>query len=833
MFMSNYFERQFGAPRLAGAERRLRQCIFASQNKKTMTLHSTKTHACRTTGATIVLCIALMLLAGIRLSAQSASQIIRGKVSDQQSKAPIPSVSVEVIINGQKSGTVTDIDGAFELSGTPLGRVTLHFNHLSYQELSVPDVLVESGKETVVNVEMLEKVVETKEITIKAKKDKITDKQMATVSASVFNAEDTRRFAGSRNDVARMAGNFSGVVSNNDSRNDIIVRGNAPTGLLWRIEGIDVPNPNHFGQSGATGGPVSMINNNVLDKSAFYTSAFPAQFGNATAGVFDIQLRDGNAQKREFTAELGLGGLEFGAEGYFAKNNKASYLINYRYSVPGLMHDLGITTGTGSAVPHYQDLSLKICLPTKKAGKFTLFGVGGLSSIDFKGDIKDTSNFYNDPFTNLNFISNSGVVGLSNMLFFNSNTSSKFTIAATGMQVRTIQDSLNDVRAAFPTYREHTDEGKYVINETINKKFSSKDRLTTGFTLNDIHYHFADSNRIETGNLKPLRREWGSTQLIAAYASWQHRFTDKMTLNTGIYSQLLTLNNTRSIEPRVGARYQLTNSGAFNFGFGRHSQMQDLMLYFLKTPTSGGTFAETNHELKFTQSNHFVLGWEQTVLTCWHYKAEIYYQALSDVPVNQEPTSFSALNLGATYGTPKNDSLVSIGRGRNYGIEVTIDKPFSNGFYVTATASLFNSLYTGSDNVERNTAFNNNYVINFLAGKEWKIGRLNAICLDGKLTAAGGKRYTTIDLPASIAAHGAVYDDAHAYSRKFGDYPRADVKITYKMNGRRVMQEIYLDMQNITNMQNALRQGFDNRNNIMRTQYQLGFTPTINYRIQF
>ncbi len=783
--------------------------------------------------AQIMLCIALIFAVTTRLPAQAVPQTIRGIITDQQSKYPIPSVSVEVVVNGIKSGTVTDIDGAYELTGVPIGRVTLHLSHLNYQEQIIPDVLVESGKETILNIEMLEKVAEVKEVTIRARRTQITETQMATVSASVFNAEDTRRYAGSRNDVARMASNFSGVMSNNDSRNDIIVRGNAPTGLLWRIEGVDVANPNHFGQAGATGGPVSMINNNVLDKSAFYTSAFPAQFGNATAAVFDIRLRDGNAQKREFTAQMGLNGLEFGAEGYFSKKSQASYLIDYRYSIPGLLQKVGVITGTGSAIPQYQDLSMKVTLPTKNAGKFTLFGVGGLSNIDFKGDISDTANFYNDPFTNLSFESNSGVVGISNTYFINSSSSSKLTLAVTGSQIRTIQDSLNDTRDAFPTYREHTGEWKYVVRETINKKFSSKDRLTSGFTIDDIHFNFADSNRGDANNLKPLRLETGSTQLLETYSSWQHRFTNKMTLNAGIYGQFLTLNSSYSVEPRLGMRYQVTNSGAINFGLGRHSQMQDLMLYFLKTPSGNGEYVETNHDLKFTKSNHLVLGWEQTVFTNWHYKAEMYYQSLNKVPVSQEPTSFSALNLGATYGTPKQDSLINNGTGRNYGVELTIERPFANGYYVTTTASVFNSLYRGSDNIERNTAFNNNYIINVLGGKEWSIRKSNTIGINGKLTAAGGKRYTEIDLPASIAAHGAVYNNSNAFAQKFNDYFRTDLRVTYKINGHKMMQEIFLDMQNITNRQNALRQGYDNRSQCIRTQYQLGFTPSINYRIQF
>ncbi|MBS1586446.1 MAG: TonB-dependent receptor [Bacteroidetes bacterium] len=764
-------------------------------------------------------------------SAQSF-QTVRGTVTDQQSKVPIPSVSITISCNGYSSGTVSDIDGNYIITNVPIGRASVTISHASYQQQVIPDVVVEAGKETVLNAEMLEQVKAMSEVVIKAKRETINDKQMATVSASVFNAEDTRRYAGSRNDVARMASNFAGVISNNDSRNDIIIRGNAPTGLLWRVEGVDVPNPNHFGQSGATGGPVSMINNNVLDKSAFYTSAFPAQFGNANAGVFDLQLRDGNNNKREYMAQVGLSGLEFGAEGYFSKNSKASYLVDYRYSVPGLLQKVGVITGTGSAIPYYQDLSFKVSIPTQKAGKFTIFGVGGLSNISFKGDIADTQNFYNDPYSNLDFKSNSGVAGITNTYFISKSLSNKVTLAVSGQQIKTIQDSLDDSRNIFPNYREHTNEWKYTITDNINKKFSSKDRLQAGATAHDIHFSFADSTSYDN-RMIPLRKEVGSTQLLQAYASWQHRFTDKIMLNSGIFSQYLTLNNSYAIEPRLGAKFQAGKSGSINLGAGMHSQMQDLMLYFLKTKSDHNTYTETNHSLDFTRSAQFVAGWEQTIFSEWHYKIEAYYQHIYNVPIEQYPSTFSALNLGSTYGSTRQDSLVNKGTGNNYGIELTLEKKFSKGYYVTGTVSLFNSLYTGSDNIERNTAYNNNYVVNALAGKEWKVGKSNTICIDGKLAAAGGKRYIPIDLQASISEGATKYNYDQAFEKKYGDYFRADIKLTYRMNRKKAMQEIYLDLQNVTNSKNILREGYDNKYQTIRTQYQLGFTPSVNYRIQF
>lgn len=776
------------------------------------------------------ICMLLLLVSLLHTGAfaQTATQTIRGIITDQQSKAPVPDAVVS--LPELNLGAIADAAGAFVIPNVPVGRVRLLVAMMGYETQSLPDVVLESGKETVLHIELLEQVLSRQEVVVRAKRMNITEQNQATVSATVFNAEDTRRFAGSRNDVARMAANFAGASTNNDGRNDIVIRGNSPAGLLWRIEGVDVPNPNHFGDLGATGGPVSMINNNLLGKSAFYTSAFPAMYGNASSGVFDLQLREGNNQRREYTGQMGFTGFELGAEGYFVKDKKASYLLNYRYSVPGLLKAIGLNSGTGEAVPYYQDVSFKIVLPTAKAGKFSLFGIGGISHIDFKGNLKDTANFYNDPYSNLFFKTKTGILGLSHTYFFNQNTSSKITLATTGSQSATQQDSLNELRLAFPGYRQAAGEWKYVLSVVLNKKFSAKDRAIAGFTVNDLHYAYADSLRRQ-GVLQPILSEQGSSQLLQAYVQWQHRFNNRLTLNTGVYSQFLTLNNKYAVESRVGARYA-TGSGHLTLAYGMHSQMQPLRTYFLETRT-GNNYIQTNRDLDFTRSNHFVAGWQQTLFSDWHYKLEAYYQMLYKVPVTEAPSAYSMLNSGADYYDAHHDSLVNKGTGTNYGLELTVEKPFSNSYYILTTASLFQSRYKGSDGVSHNTAFNGNYVLNVLGGKEWKLGSKSTFGLDLKLTAAGGKRYTPVNLEESQEEHTAVYENSQAFEKKLKDYFRSDVKLTYRRNGRRVMQEFFIDFQNVTNNKNVFRQAYDARSGVIRTQNQLGFTPNFNYRIQF
>jgi hypothetical protein len=772
----------------------------------------------------------MMFLVTKAANSQNQVQTLRGKVIDQQSKNAISGVTIAVA--GTQLATTSNNNGEFVITQIPLGRIELSVTHLSYEPASLKNILMEAGKETVLTIELLESLgVVQDSIVVIAKREKFTTRQMATLSAVEFNAEDTRRFAGSRNDIARMASNFAGVNSVNDGRNDIIIRGNSPLGLLWRLEGIDIPNPNHFGSLGATGGPVGMLNNNVIGQSAFYTGAFPAQFGNATAGVFDLSLRKGNSAKKEFTAQVGFNGLEVGAEGPFSKKSAASYLLYYRYSIPGLISALGVDVGTGAAIPAYQDISLKLELPTKKAGHFSLFGMGGSSNIDFKGELKDTSNFYNDPYSNLYNASKMGVVGVKHIYFFNSTTSSVFTLAATGSQVITRQDSLDEARLPHKNYREDGREWRYVASLVINKKFSASDRLMAGITADQLHYSYRDSIRHWQHGFIPFLQERNKTLLTRAYLQWQHRFSKRFTLNSGVYGQLLALNATSALDPRLGLRYAAGSKSAITLAYGRHSQTQSLMTYFHET-LENGIYKQTNRELGFTKSHHLVAGWEQSVAN-WKYKLEAYGQLLKKVPVERHPSNWSALNIGAGYGAGLEDSLVNEGSGYNYGLEITAEKPFSKGYYALGTISLYDSKYKGSNKIRHNTVFNGSYLLNLLGGKEWRLNDMHTIAVDFKTVLAGGKRHTPIDVEASRQAGSAIYNEARAFELKTKGYFRLDIKLSYRMNNNKFMQEFFVDFQNVTNRKNVFNQWYDSRNEIIRTQNQLGFWPNFNYRIQF
>ena len=779
-----------------------------------------------------VLIVLALLLSQLQVHGQALTQTLKGRITDSQSKAPLAGATVIVLNSSPFLGTVTDENGLYHIANVPLGRQEIKCTYMGYSEQTIPNVVLTSGKETVLDIEASEVVTTLQEVSVKGPADpSTTTLSYAAVSSRLFNAEETRRFAGSRNDPSRMAANYAGVVSANDARNDIVIRGNSPNGLLWRLEGIDIPNPNHFGGMGSTGGPVSMINNNVLGRSVFMTGAFPAMYGNAVSGVFDLQFRNGNPDKREFVGQIGFNGFEVGAEGPFKKGSQASFLINYRYSAPALLQRFGFTFGTGSAVPYYQDLSMKLDFPTKKIGHFTVFGLGGSSHIDFKGNLQDTTNFYNDPYANLVTQTRSGVMGATHTYFWNRTTFTKLVVAFSGIQTGVLQDSLNTERRAIPQFRDHSWQTKLTAHLSFNRKINSRNTLVLGLLANQLSAHLIDS--VLTNNLfRTIRNFAGQTQFFQAYANYQYRFDDRLTLNAGLYTQTLALNAHHSFEPRLNARYVLNPTSTLTFGLGRHSQMQPLSIYFNQT-TGADNILETNRNLDFTYSDQAVLGYEKQLASNWRVKMESYYQAISNVPVERIASSYSLLNSGGSFTTTDRTNLVNAGTGRNYGVELTLERTYTNGYYFLGTTSLFNSQYRGSDDILRSTAFANKYVANILTGKEFRVSKRNTLAIDIRTTWIGGKPYTPIDAQASRQQHTEVDNTTLAFTLRTNPYFRTDLKLTYRRNTPRVMQEWFIDFQNVFDTKNIYAFQYDSQRNRLVTIYQMGFYPNLNWRIQF
>ena len=793
-----------------------------------------------------------LILFSIVLNAQKTetyTQTVRGTVFDKTSAMPLPGATVILLNTNPVIGTTTDADGEFTLENIPVGRISLQITFIGYEPAILKNLLLTSGSELVLNVALEEQVIVTDDIVVKAGQRKNeTINKLATNSARSFSVEETERYAGSLGDPSRMAANFAGVSMVNDSRNDIVIRGNSPAGLLWRLDGVEIPNPNHFGAAGTTGGPVSILNNNLLTNSDFFTSAFPAQYGNAMSGVFDLKMRNGNNKKREYLGQIGFNGFELGMEGPFKKGKKASYLANYRYSTLDIMNKLGLDFGVGQAIPQYQDLTFKINLPGIKFGKLSMFGMGGLSYIELHDSEVaaangKSDNNYNLGGVDLDFGSDMGVIGLSHLYFFNEKTRLSTHLAIQASRSKTYIDSLkfeNDgsviPNSNYPYYGSESKEIKYSVSTHLKTKFDAQNYGEIGFYYDLYHVTYLDSVKTNDplfNGFKPNLNTSGNISVARVYAQWQHKFNNKLRLNTGVYSQYVDISKEQTFEPRLGIKYILSGKHTLSAGYGFHTQMQPRLYYFITSYLDDGSTVETNKNMKLSKSHQYVLAYDYLISNNFRFKAELYYQYLFDIPVSQSIPQFSILNTGDSFGGLFPDSLVNKGNGKNYGLELTLEKFLSNNFYFLSTLSIYQSFYTGYDKVERNTAFNNNYVYNILGGYEFNISKHASLSLDIKSTYAGGKPYVPIDLDASIESNQTEYIWDKAYDQKFDDYFRLDLRISFKLNSKKISQEWAMDLQNLTNHKNIYSQNYNARTKSIAYDYQTGFFPMMLYRIKF
>lgn len=770
---------------------------------------------------------------------EQLTQVIRGTVVDKQTRAPLPGASVVLMDSTISMGTMTNDQGEFRLEDVPTGRQDISISFIGYYPAVIRNMIHNSARETVIFVELEEKVEVTGEVTVVGnyRKDLAMNK-MASVSARAFTVEETARYAGSREDVARMAMNFAGVSGANDQRNDIIIRGNTPGGILWRLEDVDIPNPNHFAASGTTGGPIGMLNNNTLRNSDFFTGAFPAEYTNAFSGVFDLKMREGNNQKYEFMGQVGFNGFELGAEGPFRADTKSSFLINYRYSTLQVFDLLGISFGT-SGVPQYQDLNMKLNFPVKK-GKISFFGLAGKSSITMLDSGNDDGDLYTEEGMDLENGSSLMVGGASWARYHSENSYSKLIFSLQGQTGYTNLDLFDPGQEPEPFYREDNTENRAALRYLFNNRFSRKLGMRSGITFNKFGYNLNVKTWEEYDERSYLldrdKSIANGPALLSGFSQWVYKFSDRFELKPGVSLVWWSLNRELSVEPRIGATWQTGPYSKLNFGYGNHSRIQSVVTYFIETIYPDGQLELTNRNLGFTKTHHWVGGFDLLLSKQLRFKSEIYYQFLYNVPVEQESSSFSMINSGANWGLNTRDFLVNEGEGWNYGLELTLEKFYHKNYYFLTTFSLFDSRYRGSDNIIRNTAFNGNFVFNALAGKEIKVKKNSALVFDVKAVWAGGKPYTPIDVEASRQEEGAlstVYITERAWEEQFPNYFKADVKIGFRHDSKNISQVWEFYVENVTNHKNPLNQLYNSSKDEIETVYQLGLFPLFNYKIYF
>ncbi len=767
---------------------------------------------------------------------KTITQSVHGIVTDGASKQPLAGVVV-ILQSNKDINAITDENGAFTLSNIPVGRQTFIFKLVGFDDYAISETPVISGKQLELNISMNEKLTKLQDVVVKAAgKDRIKPmNEFAAVSARAFSVEETRRYAAAFADPARMVQNFPGVSNAGDMDNSIVVRGNSPKGVLWRMEGIEIPNPNHFTSQGASGGAISMLNANTLGNSDFYTGAFVPEIGNALSGAFDLNLRTGNNQRAEHTVSIGTLGVELATEGPFSKKSKASYLVNYRYSTLALLEKF---LDLGGTIPNYQDGSFKVNLPTKKAGTFTLWGLGGYN-VATNTPEKDSSKWDTDH-QNIKFDSKNHMYtgGISHQYFLNKDGYIKTIIAASQDKAGNDADTLNPGNSyeAVAVQKSSMTNNALRASVMYNQKLSAKNTFRVGvigqywsYNMNQRYFDIPENR------WKNMLEGDGNTQFYQGYIQWKTRLSQRLSVIGGVHGSYLALNGKSSIEPRASVTYQV-NKNKLTLAAGLHSKPEHLSTYLFQNAALGQSVTHPNKNLDLQRAFHGVLGYETSLPLKTRLKVELYYQYLYNIPVEKDSTSgFSIINALDVYSLLDTKPLVSEGTGKNYGVDISLERPFANNFYVLATGSIFKSTYTTYGGKEYNTRFNRGYTFNIVGGKEFKLNHSGrkVIGLNGKVLTNGGSRESVIDMAQSMATGKEKYIQDQYFTKQVPAYFRVDGGIYYKVNNKRATHTIQLDVQNITNRKNFYFSYYDYKSATVKTVNQLGFFPNLSYRIEF
>jgi hypothetical protein len=789
---------------------------------------------------------------------QSLRQTVRGTIIDADSKLPLIGSTVIIVGSDPLIGTATDVNGIFRLEKVPVGRIAVKISYLGYETKTISDIVVNSGKEVVLDLTMQESVTKMEEVVIKAYRNKgEAINEMSKLSIHSITLEETRRFTGGMDDPARVVSSFAGVASTPGGSSDIIVRGNSPKYMQWRLDGAEMSSPYHLDDQNASFGAITALNNNLLTTSDFYTGAFSSEYGDVLSCVYDVKLRAGNNEKFEATGGIGFMGTELTVEGPFKKGYAGSYLLNYRYSTISLINKLGVVNVPG--VVDYQDATFKIILPTKRAGIFSLYGLTGLSGFSMENMGPSGLSTPGRPTTNAltskdffkkNHLAN---LGVSHTVSLNSKSFVRMSLNYSGtgatddiFETDTIRiyntenflstDSISPrIQMVKSSIAKSTIRGAV----TYNNKINAGNRILLGtkyalysFNFNQNMYNYEEASLI---NITDFKVNLGT---VNNFISWKHSVNEKIDIVAGLHNMNILTINRSTIEPRLSVSWKINKTSTVHSGYGMHSTLESIHNYYAKVQENDGTYFEPNRNLGLLKAHHFVLGYEKHFTENLMGKVEVYYQSLYNLPVENNDTSYYAtINEGIDY---RYVELVNKGRGKNYGLEISIERFFDKNFYFLLNGSLFDSKYESLEGIWRNSRYNNNYIVNILCGKEFKnLGKKQnqILALNTRVFFEGGERYIPLirDTQGNVAVEpreDKYFDYSKAYNNKLDNIFRLNLSVSYKFNKPGATHEIFLDLMNLTNNQARLAEYYDpGKPGKVGYSTAFGFFPNLMYRV--
>ena len=786
-------------------------------------------------------------VAGIFLSQSVVAQTVKGRVTDAITGEVLIGAAVKVV-ELQGTGGVTNIDGEFSITISQSGRYTIETSYVGYESSVLKEVLVAGVKDVVLDITLRENSSELAEVVVKPRVNKLTTlNPTALVGGMMLSMEEASRYAGGYNDPARLVTAFAGVSGQGDS-NGISVHGNAPQFMQYRLEGVEIFSPNHFADLYSAGfGMVSSLNSNVISNSDFFVSTFNSSYNNALSGVFDVKMRAGNNSKYENGVQVGSVGIEWTSEGPISKKHNSSFIINYRYGFSTIARKLKLIDTYGSQYD-FQDLSLKLNFPTKKAGTFSLFALGFIDkSWDVELDIEDIHSIY-DASDQEGHLYNA-FVGASHKIHFNNKWTWRTTVAYNmqhnkvdmeywGLNFDDNYKPIGFEGKNYPFSYLKQYEDRAVFNTELSKQITPRWLLQFGGEYShrffDLSFRTAE-NVYEPVSDTPYYATKDNTGLASIFWSNLWNPAEDWSINFGVSGSYFLLSKDFSVEPRASVKWEPSARHSISLGYGLHSMIEKLDAYFFRN--DDGKLA--NKDLGFSKAHHLLATYMYKFTDNLNLRFNTYYQYGFDTPVGINGSTFCTVNRLFNY---IEEPLVNKGNTRNYGADITLEQYMTRGFYGQVNGSLFKSEYRGLDKKWRSQLYDRGYMVKVLGGKEWMLGKRkqNVLNVSVKYTLQGGLRHTPIDVvamkanvAAGIITDQPIYKENEAMSLQFDPTSILDLTVSYKINCKKMSHTIAFEGVNILQNESPYAERYDFSTGQLRVDKSGISLPNLFYRIDF
>ena len=752
--------------------------------------------------------IAAVVLSPV-IFAQESKGVIKGKAIDEVTKEPIPGVNITLI--GTKAGTATDVNGEFVFLKLETGNYQVKASSIGYSTVTIPDVIVNNARPVNLLIQLNESPVELQGLTIRSEFFRVNPSEIGSIAN--FSYEEIRRAPGGFEDVVRALSVLPGVAQASAGRNDLVVRGGAPSENLFVVDGFVVPNINHFGTQGATGGPISFINLDFVRETTFSSGGFSTAYGDKLSSVLNIDLRDGRSDRiggkgTISASEFGIN-LEgpIGSKGNFIFSARRSYL-DFIFNAAGF-----------NFVPEYYDVLAKFTYDYDSKNRLSYLFIGAFDNVKFNNKNAD------DRYENSRILGskqNTYVTGISFRHLFD-NGFITFSLSRNFSDYDSAQrDTLFN-----PVFLNKSREGENEFKTDMVYKMSKTSELNAGISAATIKFNadvklpdfvttFGDTLNITS--LVAARNYFKS----AFYAQYSDLLFDRLRLSAGIRGDYFNGINTKFyFSPRISFSYLMNESSNINFSAGIYRQSPSYIWL---------AAYESNKNLKPVNVNQYILGYEQRLREDFRFKVEGFYKDYSDYPASTLRPYLVLSNTGAGYGGSDDnfasfglDPLVSAGKGNVKGIEFSMQKKASEiPQYGIISVTWSEAFFTPLDGIQRSGSYDQRWIINLTGGyifsNKWETSF--------RFRFASGNPYTPFNNDGTQTI-------ANYNSRRLKSVHSLDVRVDRRWNFENWALVTYLDIQNIYNNKNTNTIRWDYSKNQVDNESSIGILPSIGVSVEF